>query len=123
MLPFLFDSLPFPKILSFFPEILYPKYPNFHQSVDLKYVVVVVVVHILGYVSLNINFLILGHLGGSVSEASDFCSGHDLTAHEFKPRVELCADSSEPGASFGLCLPLSLPLPHSHSVSLSLKSK
>ena len=28
---------------------------------------------------------------------SDFGSGHDLTAHEFEPRVGLCADSSETG--------------------------
>ena len=26
----------------------------------------------------------------------DFGSGHDLTVHEFKPRVRLCADSTEP---------------------------
>ena len=38
-----------------------------------------------------------GHLGGSVSWASHFGSGHDLTACEFKPCVGLCADSSEPG--------------------------
>ena len=51
-----------------------------------------------------------GHLGGSVSEASDFGSGHDLVVREFEPSVGLCADSSEPGAasesvspSFSLC--------------------
>ena len=49
-------------------------------------------------------------LGGSVSEAADFGSGHDLMVREFEPRVELCADSSEPGdASDSLCLPLSAP--------------
>ena len=38
-----------------------------------------------------------GRRGGSVSWASHFGSGHDITAFEFKPCVELCADSSEPG--------------------------
>ena len=41
------------------------------------------------------------HLGDSVSKASDFGSGHDLTVCEFEPHVRLCADSSEPGACFG----------------------
>ena len=49
-----------------------------------------------------------GHLSGSVGEASDFGSGHDLMGHEFKPHVGLCADSSEPGACFGFCVSLSL---------------
>ena len=44
-----------------------------------------------------------GQLGGSVGWASNFGSGHDLTAHEFEPRVRLCADGSEPGACFGFC--------------------
>ena len=47
----------------------------------------------------------------------------DLTVCEFEPCIGLCADSSEPGASFGLCLPLSLLLPHSCFVSLFLKNK
>ena len=47
-------------------------------------------------------------------------SGHDLTVHGFKPRVSLCADSSEPRACFKFCVSLSLcPLPHSLSISLS----
>ena len=50
----------------------------------------------------------LGHLGGSVGEASNFGSGHDLTVCGFEPRVGLCADSSEPGACFGFCVSLSL---------------
>ena len=29
----------------------------------------------------------MGHLGGSVGEAADFGSGHDLTVHEFEPCV------------------------------------
>ena len=41
-----------------------------------------------------------GRLGGSVGEASDFGSGHDLTVCEFEPRVGLRADGSEPGACF-----------------------
>ena len=47
-------------------------------------------------------------------------SGHDLTDHEFEPRVGLCTDSMEPAwdsASPSLCLPLSL------SLSLSLSQK
>ena len=47
-------------------------------------------------------------------------SGHDLTVCGFKPHAGLCADSSEPGACFGFCLPLSLPHPCLHSVSVSL---
>ena len=47
----------------------------------------------------------------------------DLTAYEFAPHVQLCADSSEPGACFGVCISLSLsashPSPTLHSVSLS----
>ena len=62
-----------------------------------------------------------GCLGGSVSYASDFGSGHDLVAREFEPHVGFCADSSEPGARFGFLSPsLSAPPPHSHSVSPSL---
>ena len=66
---------------------------------------------------------VLGLLGGSVGWASDFDSGRDLTVCGFEPRVGLCPDSSEPGACFRFCLPLSLPLPHSCSVSVSLKNK
>ena len=51
---------------------------------------------------------LLGRLGGSVGRASDFGSGHDLTVHEFEPRVGLCADLSEPGACFGFCVCLYL---------------
>ena len=64
-----------------------------------------------------------GQLGGSVSEASDFGSGHDLVVCGFKPHVRLCADGSEPGAYFGFCVSLSLTLPRSCSVSLCLKNK
>ena len=41
-----------------------------------------------------------GRLGGSVGRASDFSSGHDLTVSELEPRIELCADSLEPGSCF-----------------------
>ena len=54
------------------------------------------------------------------SVVSNFGSGRDLTIREFKPRVELCADSSEPGACFGFCHHRSLPLSHSCCVSVSL---
>ena len=50
----------------------------------------------------------MGRLGGSVGWAPDFSSGHDLTVREFKPRVGLCADSSEPGACFRFCVSPSL---------------
>ena len=42
-------------------------------------------------------------------------SGHDLTVHEFKPRIRLCADSAEPAWDS-----LSLPLSHSALPLLSL---
>ena len=67
-----------------------------------------------------------GHLGGSVSLASDVSSGHDLTVHEFEPLVGLGADSSEPGACFRFRVSsLSAPplLTFCLSFSLSLKNK
>ena len=64
-----------------------------------------------------------GCLGGSVSSASNFSSGHDLTVHEFKPLVRLCADSSEPGPCFRSCVSFSLCLSPTHAVSPSLKNK
>ena len=70
-----------------------------------------------------INQAMQGLLGGSVGEASNFGSGHDLTVRGFEPRVGLRADVSEPGARFGFCLPLSRPLPGLCSVSFSLKNK
>ena len=51
----------------------------------------------------------------------DFGSGHDLTVHEFRPCVGLCANSSEPGAYFGFCVFLSLCPSPIHALSLSLK--
>ena len=42
----------------------------------------------------------MGRLGGSVSWASAFGSGHDLVVREFEPCAGLGADSSEPGACF-----------------------
>ena len=52
---------------------------------------------------------------------SDFGSGHDLAVPEFEPCIGLCADSSEPGTSFGFCVSLSLsaPLPLMLARSLS----
>ena len=55
-----------------------------------------------------------GHL-----EASNFSSGHDLTVHEFEPRVGLCADSLEPGARLGFCVSLSLCPSPAHAPSLA----
>ena len=41
--------------------------------------------------------------------------------HEFKPHLRLCADSSEPGTCFRLCVCLSLSAPPLHALSLSQK--
>ena len=65
----------------------------------------------------------MGHLGGSVGWASDFGSGHDLTVHEFEPRVGLCANSSEPEACFRFCVSLSAPPLLMLSLSLSPSQK
>ena len=64
-----------------------------------------------------------GRLGGSVGEASDFGSGHDLMAREFQPRIRLCADGLEPGARFRCCISLSLCSFPACAFSLSLKNK
>ena len=57
----------------------------------------------------------------------DFASGHDLMVCGFEPHIELCADSSEPGACFCFCVFLSLcptPTPtFTLCLSLSLKNK
>ena len=47
-------------------------------------------------------------------------SGHDLAVPEFKPRIGLCAASSEPGACFELWLALSVPSPLALCVSVSV---
>ena len=74
----------------------------------------------------NIN--LPGHLGGSVSLASDFSSGHDLTICEFKPMLssvltsqslERALDSVSPSLSAPRLLVLSLSL----SLYLSLFQK
>ena len=67
-----------------------------------------------------------GQLVGSVGEASDFGSGHDLVVHEFEPRVGLCADSSEPEVASDSASPslsLSAPPPLTVCPSLSLKKE
>ena len=58
-----------------------------------------------------------GCLGGSVSKASDFGSGHDLAVCEFQLRVGLYAELKAWNLLWILYLPLSLPLPCSCSVS------
>ena len=63
---------------------------------------------------------VLGRLGGSVREASSFGSGRDLTVCGFKPRVGLCADSSEPGDCFGFRVSLSVSAPPLLMLCLSL---
>ena len=52
----------------------------------------------------------LGRLGGS---------GHDLTVHEVKPGIGLCADSSGPEACFGFWVSLALCPSPACSLSLS----
>ena len=41
----------------------------------------------------------------------DFGLGHDLVVCGLESHVGLCADSSEPGASFGFCVSVSLSVP------------
>ena len=60
-----------------------------------------------------------GRLGGSVSEASDFSPGHDLTVRGFEPCIGLCADGSEPGACFDFYVSLSLCPSPAHALSVS----
>ena len=59
----------------------------------------------------------LGRLGGSVSEAAQVLISQIVSS---SPMWDSGADSSEPGACFRFCLPLSLSLPCLCSVSLSL---
>ena len=66
---------------------------------------------------------LMGRLGGSVSWASDFGSGHDLAVRDFEPCVGLCADSSEPEACFGFCVSLSLCPSPTCALSLSAYQK
>ena len=46
-----------------------------------------------------------------------------ISVLEFKPRVGLCADSSEPRACFGFCVSLSLCPSPTHALSLSKRNK
>ena len=63
--------------------------------------------------------LMLGHLGGSVGGGSDFSSGHDLTARELEPGMELTEVCVEPASD--LLSPTSLcPFP---ACALSLSKK
>ena len=75
------------------------------------------------YQILRPNIVPKGRLGGSVGWATHFGSGHDLMVCVFEPCIRLCADSSESGACFQFCLPLSLPLPHSRCLCLRNKHK
>ena len=55
------------------------------------------------------------------SQLSDLSSGHDLMVCELEPCVGLRADSSEPGACFEFCVPLSLRPSSTHALSLKNK--
>ena len=61
---------------------------------------------------------VCGHLGGSVSWASDFGLGHDLAVCEFELHIGLTAVSEEP--ALGPLSP-SLSAPHMHVLSLKNK--
>ena len=62
----------------------------------------------------------MGLLDGSVDQASNFGSGHDLTVCDFRPRIGLRADSSEPGSCLRFCVSPSLSDPSLLALSLSL---
>ena len=67
---------------------------------------------------------IVGHLGGSAGQVSNFGSGHDLTVHGFEPRIKLCADSLEPALdSVSPSLSALPPLVVCLSLSFSLSQK
>ena len=53
---------------------------------------------------------LVGHLGGSVGQVSDFGSGHDLRVPEFEPCIGLAAVSAEPTSDGSSVPPLSAPL-------------
>ena len=59
----------------------------------------------------------------SVRRLTSAHSGHDLAVCEFEPRVGLCVDSSETGASFGFCVSLSLWPSPACALSLSVSQK
>ena len=67
--------------------------------------------------------IIVGRVVGSVSWESHFSSGHDFTIRVFEPCIRLCADSSEPGACFVVCVSLSLCPSPTRALSLSLSQK
>ena len=55
-------------------------------------------------------------------KGSYFGSGHDHTVGGVEPRVQLCADSSEPGACFGFCVSLFL-CPASPKIKIKKKKR
>ena len=65
----------------------------------------------------------MGHLGGSVTYASDltlgFISGRDLIVHGFEPCIRLCADTMEP-AWDSLSPSVSVPPAQGHALSLKV---
>ena len=59
-----------------------------------------------------------GHLGGSVGEAYDFCSGHDLAVHEFEHHILTTFTPDPLSPSLPAPPPLTLPNP---SLKINLK--
>ena len=72
-----------------------------------------------GHGTVPLKMVDMGRLGGSVCQASDFRSGHDLTVPGYEPPIGLCADSSEPGAASDSVSP-SLSAPSLFMLCLSL---
>ena len=73
-------------------------------------------------VALWLSAMALYEILSKAFSGSDLSSGHDLMVREFKPRVGLCADSSEPGAASDSVSP-SLSAPPLLMLCLSLSQK
>ena len=94
-------------------------------SPECEAVLIFLHIYLYKYIDYLRHTVYWGCLGGSVSYELDFGSGHILTAHGFEPCVELCADSSEPGAFFGFSASEFMPsfLTASPLLVFSLKNK
>ena len=81
----------------------------------------------MGKAELEVSLLALRILDGAPGWRSRLSvrlqPGHDLAVCEFKPRVRLWADGSEPGACFRFCVSFSLCPSPVHALSLSVPQK